>query len=123
MTEVEVKLKIKLSDQEIDSILSAAFEGGINYWAVKVDPKDGDFKGTKYASEALSKGATLIIRTDDDGNLELDKDKFVSGLEKAIVKYPHLFRMNAETLDIGYIDAEVADVIIQMAVFGEVVYG
>ena len=118
-----IDMKIKVTDQDIDDILCAAFEGGINYWALKAEPKDGDFKGTSYTSDALSKGATIIIRTDEGENLELTKEKFMTGLEKAVKQCNHLFRLEREGLDIGHIDATSADIVVQMAVFGEVIYG
>ena len=55
----KINLEIEVSDQDINDILVTAFEGGINYWAYKAEPKDGDYKGADYASDALSRGATI----------------------------------------------------------------
>ena len=119
----EINIKIKVSDKDIDDILCAAFEGGISYWAIKARPKNDNFFGASYASDAMTKGATIIIETDDGQSLELTKDKFMDGLQKAATRCNHLFKMEGDGLDIGYIDANAADVIVQMAVFGEPIYG
>ena len=124
MNKINVNIDIELSDEEIDDILVTAFEGGINYWAYKAEPKDGDFKGASYASDALSKGATILIYDNESDDVyELTKEKFLKGLGNALVKYGHLFKMDGDKLDLGYIDAAGADIIVQTALFGEAIYG
>jgi hypothetical protein len=60
-----------IKDEQIDNWLSGAFEGGSNYWCIGIKVKNGDYKGTKYASDCVSKGGIIIATTSDD-NLEYE---------------------------------------------------
>ena len=107
---------IEVTDDHLDSILTGAFEGGSNYWAVKVEVAKDDYKGKKYASECVAAGGELYIHTTDDGKYLLTKEYLINGLQMYLddSKYKNW-------PDGG--DAQTDDLILQYALFGEVVYG
>jgi hypothetical protein len=121
-----VEINANITRQMVDDILCTAFEGGINYWHHnKVKLLDDDFKGVDFASDALSRGAIIILTPDEppyDGEVgegfELNLDKFVNGMKLACNHYG----MSPESLYDNH-DASSADVIIQFALWDEVVFG
>ena len=108
---------IEVTDEHLDNILSGAFEGGSNYWADEVEVKDDDFKGTHCASDCVSKGGELYIYSEGSKYL-LTKNSLINGLQQFInesKRFGHLWP------DGG--DAGTDDMILQYALFEEVVYG
>ena len=112
--------EIAVTAQDIDDIICTAFEGGINYWCYKAEVVGGKYLG-EFASDQISRGGKLrlyIGEPFDDENSEtytFDLSDLLKGLEKYIEDVGHF--------DIDECDAEVADMIIQYTVFGELVYG
>ncbi|MBQ8133560.1 MAG: hypothetical protein IJ711_00090 [Lachnospiraceae bacterium] len=135
---ITTELSVTVTDQDIDDIMVAALEGGINYWCDEAEVI-GDYLG-KYASDQISRGGKLRLHViepfdeNDSEYYELDLDKFLAGL-KAYLAYPdapyvitaakpHGFREKpAYILDCCLVDAVVADMIIQFGLFGEIIYG
>ena len=109
----------EVTDEHLDNILVGAFEGGSNYWAEKVKVKDDDYKGAEFASGVISKGGELYIYTDGDQSVHLlTKNSLINGLQQFInesKRFGHLWP------DKG--DAGTDDMILQYALFEEVVYG
>ena len=118
---IEVKLDILLTNQDIDDIMCAALEGGINDWCGKAKVV-GKYLGD-YASEQISRGGVLKLYDIETGEeFELTKEKFVKG----IIQFLEDGRSDLVvqgSLDTGCFDACDADAIVQYALFGEVVYG
>ena len=115
--------------------MSCALEGGINYWCdgIKVV---GEYLG-EYGSEQIARGGKLKVHLEepfddeDTETYELDKEKFLKGVEMYI-KNPDkpyeivCFDTDVDgdlTIDTCMVDADVADMIIQYALFGEIVFG
>ena len=118
-----------MTQQDIDDIMVAALEGGINYWCWRVVVQ-GDYLG-EYASEQISRGGKLAVWIDepfedDKTCYMLDRDKFLAGfklwLEKGGDSYDAIDYSDG-SVDCGQIDATCADEIVQYALFGEVVFG
>lgn len=119
--------------ENINDLMVTALEGGICYWAGKAEMKkdeagigyDGvsleDEESLEFASEIIAIGGTLIITDVEDPTekWELDKEKFLKGLEKTM-EWGEF--NNVEELMDNY-DAETADVLIQFALFDEIVFG
>lgn len=121
---IKITKEIKVPQQDIDDIICTAFEGGITYWCRKVKVV-GEYLG-KYASEQISRGGTLLLRdAEEEKEYELTYEKFMHGLTKAIENncYSNYGWFNGNSIDTCNVDANVADVIIQLALFDEVVYG
>lgn len=113
--EYEVQ-KLGLTDEQIDDIMICALEGGINYWCYKAGIKKGEVRQAEILSDCLSKGNTIILLSDDGEKAELTKEK----LQHAVtVLYPAVFN---EPFDYENHDADTVDNLIQLAVFGELVY-
>lgn len=100
----------RITNEDLDDLLVAAFEGGSNYWIESVEVKNNDYKGGEYASDVISRGGTLIIR-DEEGRHELTRAKLLKGLSLGSSYDPE----NA--------DAGDADNILQLALFGQLIYG
>lgn len=129
----------KKTEQDIRDLLSGAFEGGSNYW-YRIEKKKlppgttmEDFKeggsmqprDTYYHWSQLIptyEGGALIIRDISEGEGEkytLDLPALKKGWELLGKKYP---KIQKEVLEGNY-DASDADVFLQLAVFGDVIYG
>ena len=123
---VSVNLQIVVTQEDIDDIMVTALEGGINYWCGKAEV-DGPYLG-EYASEQISRGGTLILHDTEEGRMEqLTKEKLLQGI-RLYAEQPKscdIFETVDHELHIDccMVDAEVADSIIQYAVFSEVFYG
>jgi len=117
-------MNIKVTQEDIDDIMASALEGGITYWCRKAKVV-GDYLG-EYASEQISRGGTLkLYDAEEDDVYELTLEKFLAGITKAITEgyFKHYDWYSATELDTCNVDAEVADVIIQLALFDDVIYG
>ena len=122
--EVKVEIRVELTQQDIDDIMVAALEGGINYWCDEAAVEGGEYLG-KYASDQISRGGTLLLHdTDEDAYRKLDLEKFLKGfklwLENGGDQYG---AVQGHEVHCCNIDAGCADEIVQYALFGEVVYG
>lgn len=127
--EICTKTTVYLTQQDIDDIMVAALEGGINYWCWRIVVQ-GDYLG-EYASEQISRGGKLAVWIDepfedDKTCYMLDRDKFLAGfklwLEKGGDSYD-VIDYSDGSVDCGQIDVTCADEIVQYALFGEVVFG
>jgi hypothetical protein len=132
--EFEMTQKHKISNTEIGDLMTTALEGGINYWCgeagIKYDDGDNmvgiapeDRWLVDFASDAIGPGGTLIL-TDLEGDAglhgpwELTREKFIEGVKKAM---EHFGLYSIEELMDNH-DADTADLIIQFALFNEIVY-
>lgn len=123
---VQAVLRIVVTQEDIDDIMASALEGGINYWCGKVEV-DGKYIG-KYASEQISRGGTLVLHDTEEGRTELlTKEKLLQGI-KMYAEQPKssdIFEIIDHELhiDCGMVDEEVADAIVQYAIFSAIFYG
>ena len=106
----------EVTDEHLDNILAGAFEGGSNYWAVKIEVAKDDYKGKKFASECVAAGGELYITTTEGDINRLTKLRLINGLQQYLNESKH-----KNWPDGG--DAQTDDLILQYALFGEVVYG
>lgn len=120
---LEVSRQIVVTRQDIDDIMCCALEGGINYWCRKAEVVEGIYYG-EYASEQISHGGSLrLYDSEEDEVYVLTLDKFLNGISLACRDGYADEWFDGEILDCCQIDAEAADIIVQYALFGEVVYG
>jgi len=116
--------KLEISNQDIDDLMVAALEGGINYWCERVKIIEVNEKlhgnGEIIASDVISRGGKLkLFDAESEEEWELDREKFIKGLEKTMewgdfYSVQHLMDSH---------DAETADVLIQYALFDEITFG
>jgi hypothetical protein len=121
---VNINRSIKVTAEDIDDIMCSALEGGITYWCCKADVV-GDYLG-EYASEQISRGGTLKLHDAEENEVhELTLQKFLRGIQLAAEGnyYEDYEWVIGDGIDTCNVDAEVADCIIQLALFDEVVFG
>ena len=127
MEKKTVMIPFVIDQDFVDGVCCTAFEGGINYWATCAKAKGEAPKGASYASEVISRGGEVIITLDephdedDTWDYTLTLDNFIEGYNKYVQWAVELNR--TFYTDPADIDATEADVIIQMAIFGEIIYG
>ena len=130
MYHIEMKIPIVLGVQQsdFDNILATCFEGGSNYWINKIKVVDEDYKRCKYAHEVVSQGGKLFLHTDESDEtgevFELTKVKLIKGIQKWYEKYhyPRHKEIKDEFFEFDW-DAGDSDIILQYALFNEVIYG
>ena len=122
--EIEIRKRIKVTNEDIDDIMATALEGGINYWCDKVAVVDKHLG--EFASEQISRNGKLkLYDAEEDETYELTLDKLLNGIRKAIEHdyFVDYGWFSGNGIDTCMVDAEVADVIIQLALFDDVIYG
>ncbi len=97
-----------------NDILDTALYGGFTYWAA--------------CAVRTATTFTLVNVGDDDGEITVKVGALVPAAREVVRKYPHTqgaayIRQALAEDDPGMIDAEAADMIVQVAAFGEIVYG
>ena len=107
---------IEVTDDHLDSILVGCFEGGSNYWINEIKVAKDDYKGKKYASECVAAGGELFITTTEGDKYLLTKTSLINGLQQYLNESKH-----KNWPDGG--DAQTDDLILQYALFEEVIYG
>lgn len=121
---VDVISTIKVTQEDIDDIMCTALEGGINYWCSCAEVV-GDYLG-EYASEQISRGGMLLLHdAEEDEEYDLDLNQLLNGIKQAYDGnyFAEYEWCDGKTIDTCQIDAEVADVIVQLALFDDVIYG
>ena len=126
--EISWSTKIVISDEDIEDIISSAMCGSVNYWCDRVK-----IFGLRYGNnveEHFSRGGVLAFCVDE-------KEYILTRgmLLKAIIKWiDHpigskiycefvIFESGHLEIDPGYCDANLSDILIQLALFDEVIYG
>lgn len=125
VSELQIPLPLLITDEDIDDILVSAFEGGINYWCNNVKIVGEPFGDC--ASEHVSKGGTVLIHDfEEDKDYELTKAAVIKGISQYLMRptsgdvlevIDHELR-----IDTCYIDADIADAMLQIALFDDIIY-
>lgn len=120
---IQPQIEVNITSQDIDDIMVCALEGGINYWCRKAKV-NGKYLG-EYASDQISRGGTLTLYdAESSDKWELTLGKFLNGMKLAIEQGFGAWVNPADgSIDVGDIDTDAADAIVQLALFGEVVFG
>lgn len=104
-------IKVFIADDELDSILIGGIEQGIGYWA----------KVTKYRHNNGEGPVTATIIDPDKGaTFNITRATARLGLQRAATSKPHIF---SDWLKDRIGDAAIADAIIQLGLFNEIIYG
>ena len=120
----QAEINFLLTEEDVDDIITTALEGGINYWCNEAEVV-GEYLG-EYASEQISRGGKLrLYDAESDDVWELNIENFMKGFKLWIENGND--ESGARTSDGGVdcceIDAEMADMLIQYALFDEIVFG
>ena len=126
MYNIEMKIPIVLGvkQSDLNYILYSCFDGGSEYWIYKIQVVDEDYKGCKFESDVISKGGKLEIYYDKGLFRTLTKVKLIKGIQKWYENY--YYPRHKEVQDEFHMfdwDAGDSDIILQYALFNEVVYG
>jgi len=114
--------------QRVADLICGAFEGGSNYWAAAVSISDDGRPWSDvgaYASDVPALGGSVEVveheAHDDSGRMVwvLDRLACERGLRVMAADYPNAWAAFLSDND----DATTADVFLQCALFGEVIYG
>lgn len=122
---VHIEMDVSLTQQDIDDIMVTALEGGINYWcgsAKVVEEK----RRSEWGHEQIARGGALILHdAESSDKWELNLEKFLTGVKLWLQNNEDRYGAVASdgTLDPGEVDAEMADLIVQYALFGKPVFG
>ncbi len=122
--EINVATTLTVTAEDIDDIMCAALENGICYWCCEARVV-GDYLG-EYASDQISRGGKLIlVDAEEDVEFELTREKLLSGIKQA--REEEVFKdynwWDGDTIDTCSVDADVADAIVQFALFDEIIFG
>ena len=122
---IVAEIKVSLTQEDVDNIMVSALEGGINYWCRKAKVVEERRCGD-WGHEQIARGGALILYdAESSDKWELNLEKFLNGvklwLQNGDDRYGALQKDG--TLDTGEIDGEMADIIVQYALFGDVIYG
>lgn len=149
--ETNPQITIKITKEDVVDILSSAMDG-IGYWGrivpnkeqykeakkwlrenAEPDYDDGEICYEEVIAQMLFDGKSVAVRDiEDDKESWLSLSNLARGIQTAFREgyyssynwlVPDGDGFGEWHLETSQIDAEVADVIIQLAVFGEVVYG
>ena len=123
-----INRRIEISDELIEHLLCGAFEGGITYWANNVSCEDREdmlkVKGWKheYLTKTKKKDAVMYIHGIDGDKAKITKKSIIDALQKMDDPKNSYTKALGRILNETY-DADDCDIVVQMACFGEVVYG
>lgn len=121
---IKIEKEITVTQQDIDDIMVSALEGGITYWCRKAEVV-GDYLG-EYASDQISRGGALkLYDAESDDVWVLTLEKLLHGIEKAYDGnwFKDYGWCDGSVIDTCEVDGEVADTIVQYALFDELVFG
>lgn len=120
---IEINKKYEVTSQDIDDIMATALDS-ISYWCRKAKVV-GEYLG-EYASDQISRGGSLILYDAESNDCwELNLENLLYGIEKAIEDnwFDDYGWYDNGVLYTTEIDGEVADVIVQLALFDDIVFG
>ena len=122
--EIEINTKLVVTAEDIDDIMCTALEGGITDWCGSAKVVGEHFG--EYGHEQIARGGKLkLYDMVEDEEYELTCEDVLKGIKMAVEEgyYENYGWFTGNSLDTCNIDAEVADVIVQFALFEEVIYG
>lgn len=110
---------VRVTDEEINIIVAMALEGAISNWCSNAEPA-GEQLGEELCQQITSGGTILLCDRKSGQDYELTLEKFLKGMQ-AYLKM-HRTDVCENEIDTGKIESLDADYIIQIALFGRVIY-
>ena len=106
-------VETNLDEQFVKDIMVTAVEGGINYWACLTSvERDADLNVLSIEGHDAE---------DEETEFKADLSTILLGLQMCVTEGRYVDAIRNS--DASELDADDADLILQMGVFGEVVYG
>ena len=119
MTTYDIPTTAKITQQQVDDLLCAAFEGGITYWCDNAAVEGIFPEDATWAHETLTRGCNIALHDyDDDMNYILTLGDFLKGIRMAA----NHWQQDVVTFLEDH-DADSADAAVQYALFDRLVYG
>ncbi len=122
---INLKMDVTVNQRDIDAVMAIALDYGITYWCDRVEVVGGRYYGD-FASDQISRGGELkLYDAEEDKQYTLTLTKLLKGI-KAFIKWDHGNHGIVDCdgkINTYKIDGEIADQIIQFALFGEVIFG
>ena len=130
--EIKAEVSVWLTDTDIEDIMVTALEGGIGYWSVldntgpefEEAPEDEPVAIT--ATKILLSGGELVFYDveDKDEKYVLTLSKLLNGVKLFIEQgHDRYGAFNQHEIDMCHFDSDCADTLVQLALFGEIVFG
>lgn len=126
--EIILKKKVIINQEDIDDIMCTALEGGITYWCYGAQSMMNEEwmkeNNIEYLSDVTGRGGDIVLTT-EDGDYVLTLKGFLTGLQQLIDESDEYYLESTSDgikIDTSEIDADIADLIIQYAIFGKLVY-
>ena len=125
---IEVTARVRIPEQKINDLIVSAVEGGSNYWARFVFPKNYKDKYQSYEKIPMQDGDIEVFDIETDELLGiLNKATIQTGLQLMAnckdIKGKQVPSRHFKNLATDNEDAETSDVFLQLSVMGEIVYG
>jgi len=128
MTKMKVTTQVEIKDEFLHSIFVTALEGGIGYWSECTKYRWSLDKGT---TEDLKGFHARIVDVEENKKHTINRNTIIKGLRKLLTGGKigiHPVKVNrlvgiVMSQDAGEIDSGDADCIVQLGLFGEVIYG
>lgn len=118
--EITIVQKYDVTRRDIDDLLITAFEGGINYWCQSLVVVGDWPSGAEFASGCVSRGSVIELYVPGEDTIyPLTLKALIEGIGQAI---QHFNEPSLEAFMDNH-DATYADVAVQYALFGDVIYG
>ena len=122
---INVKMDITVKQRDIDTIMAIALDYGVTYWCDRAEVIGEKYLGV-YASDQISRGGDIrLYDAEEDKQYILTLEKFLKGLETFITvdRGEHEIIDRHGKINLRKVDGEIADQIVQFALFGEVIFG
>ena len=125
---IEVKAKVRIPHDKIQDLIITALEGACRYWASFKFPKDWKEKYQSYEQIPFKDGDIEVYDVETDELLGyLNRASVKVGLQlmadRKDLKCKQIPNRHFKNLSTDNEDAETADVFLQLAVMGEIVFG
>ena len=122
-----IRNSIEVDDSVLFDILTIAYEGGIDYWAETLSPRRDELLRVTFLSitgdgEEQFDPPHDLYAGDIARGVQLYIDKYSEGSYRPGEELYHEIR-DWDNRGGCFVDAGVADCIVQLACFGEIVYG
>lgn len=127
-----LKVEREITQQQVEDLLCSAFEGGSNYWALThVTNDEMEAVGASYSFEVATRGGEIKIE-DAENYMQLgvlNEERIKKAFELMALEKDEegadcpYFKQHLRNFLDDNADAETADVFLQLAVMGKLVYG
>ena len=121
MMVMDLSLKVELEEDFFEDVLSTAFFDGIGYWFNNLEKKVVMNDKYEYIEDAILEGEGFIEITYEGEKYILNLNSLINGYKMYCQRA--IERGSVAHTDAGFIDSELADIIVQLGIFGKTIFG